>query len=323
MLYPIIVTAVEAMELKKFKVSFREIMASGPLNERFNVLDMFSSVVENPTKGEFVHVSGYVHILKEGNANLISVDIQLYPIASTVVLTNRLQMGDYVSGIATFDYEKKRYIMKDISEKHQGRRFEHQIGVMPHNEIQLFDSPVKLGSRVVIETGKTYDRMNHSIKLIEDMKKQDVVPVVLVIEESGCCVPFLASHGIEHVFTTEINYNPLKQVLVTLLAIFRAKSLAEEGKNVIFVINNLSKLFKVYNKSMGIKAGEETTSLLEIQDKINVAALSDLKSIVMTAKQLEQSGSVTVLGYISKAQTRHEEYVNSGVCDLANVLAVV
>ena len=311
----------------------KELKRLNTMHNHFNILDLYDHTAECPIVGDFQEVSGYVHVLKEGSANLITDDIQLLSISSNVVLSNRLSMGDYVVGLASYDIDRKKNMVKQVElvnnlcpkthKKNPGKRFDATIPSRPSNMAKGFGTEFKLGSRIAIKTKKTFDRTDHIIACIEELKSQDIKTIALIIEECESVVPHLTNGGVDHVYITSFNFNPMKQVLVTLLATFQAKNLAEQGNNVVLFVDNLSKLFKVYNKAMGTKFGQESSHLLEIHGSINVSALSDLKGILMSAKQVHGGGSITVTGYLPEPQNKNEEYVNSEIGDIANLMITV
>jgi transcription termination factor Rho len=101
--------------------------------------------------------------------------------------------------------------------------------------------------------------------------------------------------------------------MACLLAFFHAKQLAEEGKDVVIIIESLVKLFKAYNN---VVFPMTRINLHEV----NLPSVADLKTLFTSARQLENGGSLSIVAYLNEPRTAMEEYIYSEFADLANII---
>ena len=254
-------------------------------------------------------MSGFVHLLSKGSAVVVGVDLNGYNLPVKTVSSLKLCMGDFVEGTALFSETRQAFVVDEIFNITKGPHFDSMEGVRPNKQYRIHDTEIKQGTRILVATPKSFDR-------VEDIAKcctKDFHTIALLADETDDSVKFLKDAGIDDIYLAKVNYNLKKQVLACLLCMFRAKQLAESGRNVVLVVDSLTKLFKLYNNS-AYPEGRITPG------EVVLGPLTDLKSFFMSARTLCNGGALTIIAYINSPENSVEEYVFNEFVDLANIL---
>ena len=277
--------------------------------------------VRSTTSGEVRAVSGYFHMSPRGSGSLISPELFTYSVPLKLISAYGLATGDFLEAKATYNPVRGSFAVEEINKVNGSVstkyatsptvRFEKLEGIRPRQTKQINGGSFKLGHRVVVSTSKEFDR----IEDISIIAKQipDEYKIALVIEETDDCVKYLLDNSINEVFLSKPEHNYKKHVLLCLNALFTAKRRAESGKDVILFIDNMTKLFKVYNNS-SVTDGQMPVS------RINLSSITDAKIFFMSARALEQGGSLTILGYVSSSSNQTDELILNELSDLANII---
>lgn len=252
--------------------------------------------VENPLIVE--RLCGFIHVLRAGHAWLIGNNLLPYRVEAQMVRDYRLGMGDFIEARVSFCQTNKCPAVQEIAREEQ-KRYADIKGVRPSRK----NNTVTLGTKVLIVADKTFDRIENIKTMCGELK--EITKVALLIEESKESVEYLTGVCSE-VFLTEAGFDMKKQVLLALYALFSAQKRAANGENVVFFVDNLSKLFRVYNRN--VSEGME----------VSAAALGDLKTFYSSNKALEGGGSLTIVGYINKPISAQEQMLYDEFSDLAN-----
>ncbi|MDR0462136.1 MAG: hypothetical protein LBG88_02250 [Christensenellaceae bacterium] len=253
------------------------------------------------------NVSGFVYILSRGNAMLVSQTMKTYYIAIRHVAENGLATGDFVT--ARVDDSSVHEIVKI---DHTG--FDNLKGERPSQSRFIDKTQFKLGDRVTLTSNKPIDFVDYIAK--HGSKIDDTYKIALLVDQSDDCVEFLQKAGINEVYPAGIKQNLKKKVLFALSSSLVAKRHATQGKDVILFIDNLNKLFKLYNSSMS-----DNAEAIDVT-KLSHGALVDLKTFFLQAKQVA-GGSLTIIAYLRKPTTDLEKYVMDDFIDLSNVVGVI
>lgn len=269
------------------------------------------------------YVSGYVHMGTgcSESSQLIGIDLIGYIIPSKMIAAHKLTTGDFVEAKATFDSKQKYFVLTEIllidgkepsalKNKSASKHFDTMEGVRPNKTVELGELNFKLGQRVLIKNAKNFDRIEHIVLLA---KQKEYHSIALLIEEVDDTAKYVQESGVNDVYLSKVNFNIKKQVMSCLLALFKAKQLAEQGKNVVLFIDCLCKLFRIYNNS----AFAEKRLML---NQINIAPLADLKGYFQSARQLVKGGSLTIVAYTNAPTNAMEEYILNEFADVANVV---
>ena len=270
-----------------------------------NVLDSIpidTLYANAPDQEILVETSGFIYIVARGHGVLISPTMNPYHVPMKFITENKLKTGDFVT-VKTSCKAVREIISID------GNSFCHEKPVRPSKGIIANKLNFKLGSRVAITSDRSFD----FVEYMANSNLSDLYNIALLIDESDDCTDYLATNGFNEVYLTRVNFNTYKKIMYSLCSLFISKRHADKGKDVVLFIDNLNKLFKLYNASMF-----ETESLDVTQ--LHTCSLSDLKSFFMEAKQTQGGGSLTIIMNIKEAQTELEKFVMDEFISLSNVL---
>jgi len=287
-------------------LDFSKIVDSDGYNSFFNSVlsQAIEPQVRDGTSGETRAVSGYMHLLPSGGAVLVGVDLNGYPVATKLMRTHSLKTGDYIEGKAVFNPNRNSFVVEEVSSKCENVRFESIEGIRPS---QACTGGFAMGERVLVVTPKPFDRLDELTKTADAIKSAH--KVALLIDETDDSVTFLKG-TMNDIYLTKVNFSVQKQTIACLLALFRAKAFAEQGKHVVLFVDSFNKLFKIYNNS-AYPDGRIDPS------QINLAPLTDLKTFLMSSRALSNGGSLTVIGFVNAPGNPIEDYLYNEFADLA------
>lgn len=167
-------------------------------------------------------------------------------------------------------------------------RLETKDGRMTNRIIDLF-CPVAKGQRGLIvsppRAGKTTLLQNIAAGLKENHPECHVM-ILLVDERPEEVTDFKRSVDAE-IFSSSNDDDVQSHIRVAELAIERAKSLVETGKDVVLLLDSLTRLARAYNAAS--KSGRTMTGGLDIR------ALEKPRQLFSAARNTEEAGSLTIL----------------------------
>ena len=228
-----------------------------------------------------------------------------------MVNTLHLQQGDEIEGFAQASSTADGMVVTEIalvnSQAADRTRpaavpFEDRKSVTPHERIRLETAdgpittrvvdlltPVGKGQRALIvappRTGKT-TLLQHAAQAIATNYPEMHLAILLVDERPEEVTEFRDGISAEY-FTSNLDQPFANHVRMANLAIGRCKRLAEAGRDVVLVIDSLTRLARAYNKT--ISNGPIAQSGLRIR------ALEFPKSIFGAARAFDEGGSLTVI----------------------------
>lgn len=268
------------------------------------------------------NIEGVLDIANEGSGLLRPKfnpsDHDVY-ISSSQIRRFNLRNGDLVGGLARRPKENERYwgLLKvetvNGNEAHEMATrpdFENLVAIYPDEKIQLTTGPEPLTTRVVDlvapigfgqrglivsppKAGKTW--------LIKDMiagiakNYPDVSLMAILIGERPEEVTDIARHmervteGRGQVASSNFDEDPSQQTRAGELALDRAKRLVEEGKDVVIVLDSITRLARAYNLAL-------PTSGRTLTGGFDPAALQPAKKFFGAARKIEDAGSLTIIG---------------------------
>lgn len=267
-------------------------------------------------------ISGVLDIANEGSGLLRpefrASDRDVYISASQIRRFN-LRTGDLIGGLARRPKDNERYwgLLKVESvngespvETRERVDFENLLAVYPDKQIKLATtkellttrvmdlvSPIGFGQRGLIvsppKAGKTW--------LIKDIiagigkNHPDVVLMAVLIGERPEEVTDIKRHlhtvtdGRGVIAASNFDEEPDDQTRVGELALERAKRLVEEGKDVIIVLDSITRMARAYNLAL-------PTSGRTLTGGFDPAALQPAKKFFGAARNIENGGSLTIIG---------------------------
>lgn len=151
-------------------------------------------------------------------------------------------------------------------------------------------TPIGFGQRGLIvappKTGKT--TLLRDISTGVTQNHPDVRQVVLLIDERPEEVTDFRRQVRGEVVASSLDETPENHVRLTQLAVKRCQRLAETGKDVLLLIDSLTRIARAFNKCA--PAGQALTS-----GGINIRALDIPKRVFAAARQFAEGGSLTIL----------------------------
>jgi len=223
----------------------------------------------------------------------------------------KLKNGSYIQGVASADTRFPNPKVKFINtvdglEPEQRKRcfeFSSLTTITPQEQLLLETDeprmtnrcvdlfcPIGKGQRGLIvappRTGKTTLLQDIAIGILENHEECHVM-FLLVDERPEEVTDIKRTLGAE-VFASS-NDEPLKNhVHVAELAIDRAKRLVEAGKDVVLLMDSITRLSRAYNSAKG-GGGRTMTGGLDIR------ALEKPRQLFSSARNTEESGSLTII----------------------------
>ncbi|MBQ4270141.1 MAG: hypothetical protein IJB97_10905, partial [Clostridia bacterium] len=149
----------------------------------------------------------------------------------------------------------------------------------------VYSSPKAGKTRLLLEIAKTA------------VKQPDLETLALLIEQAPeTHTAFLNVLGSERVIFTSYADEAEKHVFGAEFLLKRAKRLAEQGKNVLVLVDSFSALMRAYNETDNSEGGKILPCGMESK------TMRYLKNYLGTARAFEKKGSLTLIGAVS-AQT--------------------
>lgn len=273
-------------------------------------------------------VRGVLDIATEGSGllrpNFSQSDKDIYISASQIRRFN-LSVGDLVEGQARRPKENERYwgLLKvetingePADERAERVDLESLTPIYPDEKIKLSSGPEPLTTRVIDliapigfgqrglivsapKAGKTWllkDIITGIAKNYpENGKKKGVHLMAVLIGERPEEVTDITRHmekvtgGKGEVAASNFDEPPQDQTRVGELALERAKRLVERGRDVVIVLDSITRMARAYNLAL-------PTSGRTLTGGFDPAALFPAKKFFGAARKIEKGGSLTIIG---------------------------
>ncbi len=223
----------------------------------------------------------------------------------------KLKNGNFIEAKAQrsdrFPNPKVRFIEKvdgAALEDRKGRyTFQQMVSIAPDEQLKLESKdgrlttrimdlfcPVGKGTRGLIvappRTGKTTILHDIAHGVIENHPECHVI-VLLVDERPEEVTDFKRSVNAE-IYASSNDEELSNHLRLAELAIERAKRLVEAGKDVVFLLDSITRLARAYNAASG-KGGRTMTGGLDVR------ALEKPRQLFSAARNCEEGGSLTIL----------------------------
>lgn len=244
--------------------------------------------------------------------NFLTSDADVY-VSNSQIRRFDLRTGDKVSGIKREANSRERFgaLLKVVSvngrspEQEKRRpRFDDLTPVFPNERFTLESTPIELSTRMIDliapigrgqrglivaqpKAGKTV-LLKKIAGSIEDKYEEVELIVLLVDERPEEVTDMKRSLKRADVIYSTFDERPAHHVKVAEMVNARAKRLAEEGKDVVILLDSITRLARAYN--MEVPSSGRTLS-----GGLDPGALHPPKKFFGTARNLEEGGSVTIL----------------------------
>lgn len=261
-------------------------------------------------------VAGVLDIMNEGHGFLrpkfVPSEKDIY-ISQSQIRKFQLRNGDLVSGQARKPKENERYygLLKveevngiEAEKSINRKKFEQLTPIYPNKQIVLetgsqplstriidIFSPVGFGQRGLIvsppKAGKT-TILKEIANGITTNHSQVHLIAALIGERPEEVTDI--THSIKgEVFASNFDESPEKQTSIAETALERAKRLVELGKDVVILLDSITRLARAYNLCV-------TPSGRTLSGGFDPAALYPAKHFLGAARNCEEGGSLTIIG---------------------------
>lgn len=285
--------------------------AIAPINSYpiVNNIDRYSNT---PTKA----VSGFLDIMPEGHGFLrpkfLPGEGDIY-ISQSQIRKFQLRDGDEVAGQARMPKENERYLgllkvekvnEQDCDDSTKRPHFDDLTPIYPNRQIKLetpkgplstriidLVSPIGFGQRGMVvsppKAGKTTILKDIAHGISENFPKAHLMAIL--IGERPEEVTDIARSVKGEVIASNFDEAPEAQTRVAEVGLDRAKRLVELGKDVIVLLDSITRLARAYN--LCVNPSGRTLS-----GGFDPAALYPAKKFLGAARCCEAGGSLTILG---------------------------
>ncbi len=279
---------------------------------------IFSLLQAHIEKNGLIYGEGTLEILPDGFGFLRSPDCNYLPgpddiyVSPSQIRRFNLKTGDTVSGQIRQPKESERYfaLLKveaiNFEEPEVARDkilFDNLTPLFPEKKIKLeFDknefstrimdmmTPIGFGQRGLIvsppRTGKTILLKNIANSMIGNHK--NIVPFVVLIDERPEEVTDMQRSVRAEVVSSTFDEPAERHVQVAEMVIEKAKRLVEHKKNVIILLDSITRLARAYNATM-------PSSGKLLSGGVDANALHRPKRFFGAARNIEEGGSLTII----------------------------
>ena len=226
-------------------------------------------------------LSGYVHLLNQGNAIFITDEHQPYLITLEFALFHHLKTGDRMQARVTYDSDCGNNVVSELIEV-QHVTYDEAPMKKAEQTINWDNHTIKLGTSILIPVTDNTD-VAAKVAQIQNALPDEIVPVLLSIDGRP------TNFDIPTAYFTKPTYSSREKLMTCLLAFFHAKQQADIGKDVVIIVDSLDKMFFAFNHCMQ-SAGTIDPNLY------SSAAMMDYENILISSGNLQAGGSLTIIG---------------------------
>ncbi len=279
---------------------------------------IFEILKSQVTQGGYILFTGILEIANDGYGFLRGLDINFSDskqdayVSATQIRKFALRSGDIVTGQVRPPKDQEKYyaLLKieainylPLSESKNRPLFENLTPLYPQEKLKLEYQPDKLTGRVLDlfspigkgqrglivappRTGKTelLKELAHGIA----QNHPEVHLMVLLVDERPEEVTDMQRSVKGEVFSSTFDLPALNHVRVSELVIERAKRLVEMGKDVVILLDSITRLARAYNTCT-------PSSGKVLSGGVDANALHKPKRFFGAARNIENGGSLTII----------------------------
>ena len=289
---------------------------TGSLTKSQMVFEIVKSISENPN--EILYGEGVLEILPDGFGFLRSTNYNYLPSAEDIYVSPAqirrfdLKKGDTVKGTIRPPKEKEKFFallrVDTINEKTPDKareriHFENLTPLYPESRLVMETASEKLSTRVLDlaapigkgqrglivappRSGKTIILQNIANAIATN--NPEITLIVLLIDERPEEVTDMQRIVKGEVISSTFDEPPERHVQVAEMAIEKARRLVEHGRDVVILLDSITRLARAYN-TVQPHSGKILTG------GIDANALHKPKRFFGAARNLEQGGSLTII----------------------------
>jgi transcription termination factor Rho len=279
---------------------------------------IFEILKSQVSQGGFILFTGILEIANDGFGFLRSIDADFSNaisdayVSATQIKKFALRLGDIVTGQVRPPKDQERYyaLLKieainylPMAESRNRPLFENLTPLYPTQQIKLEYDPIKLTGRVLDlfapvgkgqrglivappRTGKTelLKELAHGIT----HNHPEIELLVLLVDERPEEVTDMQRSVQGDVYSSTFDLPPANHVRVAELVIERAKRMVEMGKDVVILLDSITRLARAYN-TVTPSSGKV------LSGGVDANALHKPKRFFGAARNIENGGSLTII----------------------------
>ncbi len=269
----------------------------------------------------YLFAEGVLEILQEGYGFLRFPEYAYLPssddiyVAPSQIKRFDLRMGDTLSGWVRTPRDNEKYLalikldainflpVKKALKIRTGKKFEQLTPLYPYERIQLETikenmnarvmdllTPIGKGQRGLIvaapRTGKTI--LLQTIAKSIEINHPEMMIIVLLIDERPEEVTDMERNVNGEVIASTFDEHPSRHVKVAEMVIEKAKRLVEHGKDVVILLDSITRLARAHNSVL-------PTSKRVMSGGLDANALHKPKKFFGAARKIEDGGSLTII----------------------------
>lgn len=307
----------ESKPLSQLKILAKKLGADDVKSEEKK--SVIKVIMEYVAKKEgYLFTEGLLEVMNDGSHGVLRTDGVLQGegdvyVSGTQIKKFKLRSGDIISGPARLpkDNEKYRSLLRvdlvwdgDPLLMEKRTRFEKSTPVFPDRQIKLETKPEILSTRVIDllcpigygqrglivsppKAGKTMLLLDIAMGVAENAKDADLM--VVLVGERPEEVTYIQRSVKGEVFASNFDERPEDNCKVAELALEKAKRMVEMGRNVVILMDSITRLARAYNITM-------PTSGRTLSGGFDPVALFPPKRFFGAARNIENGGSLTIIG---------------------------
>lgn len=331
-------TQTPAEEIQSGKIEQTQVAPTAVDRRRLVTQEIGITGQDVPTQ----EVSGFLEIADEGHGFLrpkfIPSANDVY-ISASQIRKFQLREGDEVSGLGRAPKENERYfgILKIVkvngipAEKLEKRvKFETLTAIYPDTQIKLTTGKTPLSTRIIDlfapigcgqrglivsppKAGKTTILKEIAAGVAENHPKIHLMAVL--VGERPEEVTDISRSVQGEVIASNFDESPVAQASAAEIAVERAKRLVEQGKDVLILLDSITRLARAYNLALP-SSGRTLTGGFDPE------AIWPSKRFLGAARNCEEGGSLTIIGTAlvdtgsRMDELIYEEFKGTGNCEL-------
>ena len=257
---------------------------------------MFAIIKKRAKTGETIVADGVLEVLPDGFGFLRAPDSSYTASTDDIYISPsqirrfNLHTGDMIEGEVRTPKDGERYFALNPREQF---KLERDIKAEENLTSRIIDiiAPIGKGQRALLvappKSGKTVMMQNIAHAITANYP--DIVMMVLLVDERPEEVTEMQRNVRGEVISSTFDEPAARHVHVAEMVIERAKRLVELGKDVVILLDSITRLARAYNNVLP-SSGKVLTG------GVDANALQRPKRFFGAARKIEEGGSLTIIG---------------------------
>ena len=302
---PVDLTALRSHQITDLVAMARRLGLDNASNMRKQ--ELVFEIVRRQPDGGTARGAGVLEILPDGFGFLRSPDANFLPgsddiyVSPSQIRRFNLRTGDFIEGRVRSPKEGERYFalikIERVNERspevERGKLlFDNLTPVVPHRPLKLAGGPLgrlidayvplAMGQRVLVLAEERAGRTT-LLSAISQAASASCTVLLLLIDERPEDITTLRTTLNVEIISTTLDEPPARHVQVVEMAFARARRLAEQGRDVVLLIDSLTRLARAVHANADRPAPDLLTAY-------------QVRGLFAAGRQLAEGGSLTVVG---------------------------